>query len=174
MLEKPITPHLWFDTQAREAAELYVSLCPDSRIDHVTVIRDTPSGDCDMVSFTLRGQPFVAISAGPLFRFNPSISFFLHFDPEREPQAREQLDIAWAKLVDGGQVLMELGEYPFSKRYGWVQDRFGLSWQVTPLVLGQVMASGDQAAIDRVTQAFLPMHKLDVATIEAAAKGGTR
>ena len=130
VLAKPITPHLWFDTQAREAAEFYVSVFPDSRIDSSTVLHDTPSGDCEMLSFTLAGHPFMAISAGPVFTFNPSISFFVNFDPSRDPQARERLDISWAKLAEGGKVLMELGEYPFSKRYGWVQDRFGLSWQL--------------------------------------------
>ena len=130
VLDRPITPHLWFDTQAREAAEFYVSVFPESRIDSATVLHDTPSGDCDVISFTLAGQPFMAISAGPLFTFNPSISFFVNFDPAKDPQARERLDIAWKKLAEGGQVLMELGEYPFATRYGWVQDRYGLSWQL--------------------------------------------
>lgn len=302
-LARPITPHLWFDTQAREAATFYASVFPESRITHVTQLRNTPSGDCDVVSFDIRGQPFMAISAGPLFEANPSVSFLVNFDPSRDAQAREKLDALWVKLGDGGQVMMPLQEYPFSKRYGWVQDRygiswqliltdaegeprppivpsllftgdvygkaeeasayyrsvfdgsregqlarrgeasetdragtalftdfrlgptwfaamdsghahgfafneaisfivqcrdqaeldrywaalssdpkseqcgwckdrFGLSWQVTPIVLGEVMRSGDQAAIDRVTQAFLPMKKLDVAKIEAAARGG--
>lgn len=129
-LVKPITPHLWFDTQAREAAEFYCSLFPDSRVDSIVRLRDTPSGDCDLVSFTLAGQPFMAISAGPVFTFNPSISFLVHFDPARDAQAREQLDAAWAKLIDGGQALMPLDAYPFSEHYGWVQDRYGLSWQL--------------------------------------------
>jgi len=129
-LVKPITPHLWFDTQAREAAEFYCSLFPGSRVDSIVRLRDTPSGDCDLVSFTLAGQPFMAISAGPVFTFNPSISFLVHFDPARDAQAREQLDAAWAKLIDGGQALMPLDAYPFSEHYGWVQDRYGLSWQL--------------------------------------------
>jgi predicted 3-demethylubiquinone-9 3-methyltransferase (glyoxalase superfamily) len=132
-LEKPITPHLWFDTQAREAAEFYVSVFPESKIDSIATLRDTPSGDCDVVSFVLWGQPFMAISAGPLFTFNPSISFFVGFDPARDADARERLDALWKQLEKGGKVLMELGEYPFSKHYGWVQDRFGVSWQ---LILG--------------------------------------
>lgn len=299
-LAKPITPHLWFATQAREAAAFYCSVFPDSRVESITTLRDTPSGDCDVVSFVLRGQPFMAISAGPLFNFNPSVSFMVNFDPSRDPQARERLDAAWAKLIDGGQALMPLDAYPFSPHYGWVQDRyglswqliltdpageprpdilpsllftgevcgqaeqagafyrsvfpdsqagqlvrwpggmsperegtvmfsdfrldgawftamdsahehgfrfneavsfmvhcrdqaeidrfweqlsavpeaeqcgwckdrFGLSWQITPVVLGEVMTSGDEAAIRRVTQAFLPMKKLDVAAIENAA-----
>ena len=129
-LVKPITPHLWFDTQAREAAAFYCDLFPDSQVDSVTTLHDTPSGDCDVVAFTLHGQPFMAISAGPMFTFNPSVSFFVNFDPSREPDAAARLERTWAVLIDGGQALMPLDAYPFSKRYGWVQDRYGLSWQL--------------------------------------------
>ena len=129
-LIKPITPHLWFNTEAREAAEFYCSVFPASRIDALTLLRDTPSGDCDLVSFSLNGQPFMAISAGPLFKFNPSVSFMVNFDATRDPQAQEKLDAAWGRLIEGGQALMPLDSYPFSKRYGWVQDRYGLSWQL--------------------------------------------
>lgn len=125
-----ITPHLWFDKQAKEAAEFYASLFPDSAIQSVSTIRDTPSGDCDIVSFRLAGQPFMAISAGPLFKFNPSVSFILNFDPSKDAAAREHLDITWQALSLGGTVLMPLDSYPFSQRYGWVQDRYGLSWQL--------------------------------------------
>ena len=119
-----ITPHLWFDKEAREAAEFYTSLLPDSKVTNVTTITGTPSGDCDIVSFTLAGQSFMAISAGPVFTFNPSISFFICCE------TKEEVDALWAKLSDGGTVLMEIGAYPFSERYGWVQDRWGLSWQI--------------------------------------------
>lgn len=129
-LAKPITPHLWFDTQAKEAAEFYCSVFPDSRIKSVTRIRDTPSGDCDVVSFALHGQPFMAISAGPAFKFNPSVSFFVNFDPSREPDAAVRLDRTWTALIEGGKALIPLDAYPFSQRYGWVQDRYGLSWQL--------------------------------------------
>lgn len=129
-LVKPITPHLWFDTQAREAAAFYCSVFPESYLESVVRLRDTPSGDCDVVTFVLNGQPFMAISAGPVFTFNPSVSFIVNHDPSRDPRARERLDAAWAKLIDGGQALMPLDEYPFSKRYGWLQDRYGLSWQL--------------------------------------------
>jgi predicted 3-demethylubiquinone-9 3-methyltransferase (glyoxalase superfamily) len=125
-----IIPHLWFDTHAKEAAEFYCSLIPDSGITHVTVLHDTPSGDCDVVSFRLAGRPFMAISAGPFFKFNPSISFFLNFDPSRDKNARKNLDTTWEKLSTGGSVLMNLDSYPFSKRYGWLQDKYGLSWQL--------------------------------------------
>jgi predicted 3-demethylubiquinone-9 3-methyltransferase (glyoxalase superfamily) len=129
-LPHPITPHLWFDTQAKEAAAFYCSIFPEAGIDHSSQIHDTPSGDCDIVSFHLAGQPFMAISAGPYFTFNPSISFFVNFDPSRDPQAREHLDALWAALSEGGTALMPLSAYPFSPRYGWVRDKYGVSWQL--------------------------------------------
>jgi predicted 3-demethylubiquinone-9 3-methyltransferase (glyoxalase superfamily) len=125
-----ITPHLWFDNQAKEAAEFYSTLFPHSTITNVTTLHNTPSGDCDVVSFQLWGYAFQAISAGPLFKFNPSISFMVNFDPSQDPEARTRIDAVWVKLVDGGTVLMALDTYPFSERYGWVQDRYGLSWQL--------------------------------------------
>jgi predicted 3-demethylubiquinone-9 3-methyltransferase (glyoxalase superfamily) len=125
-----ITPHLWFDKEAREAAEFYTSVFPYSKITHTSTLRDTPSGDTDLVSFELAGQPFMAISAGPYFKFNPSVSFFVNFDPSRDPQAREHLDQLWDSLSQGGTALMPLQEYPFSKRFGWIQDKYGLSWQL--------------------------------------------
>lgn len=125
-----IIPHLWFDKEAVEAAEFYTSVFPDSRITNITVLHDTPSGDTDIVSFELAGYAFMAISAGPLFKLNPSISFFVNFDPSRDPNARQHLNEMWEKLSRGGTELMPLQEYPFSKHYGWIQDRFGLSWQL--------------------------------------------
>ena len=125
-----ITPHLWFDKEAKEATEFYCSLFPDSKIKNISTITDTPSGDCDIVSFELWGQPFMAISAGPLFRFNPSVSFMVNFDPAKDPAAEEHLNSAWEKLSEGGSSLMPLGEYSFSKRYGWLKDKYGLSWQL--------------------------------------------
>jgi predicted 3-demethylubiquinone-9 3-methyltransferase (glyoxalase superfamily) len=125
-----ITAHLWFDREAREAAEFYASLFDNSRITNVTTLRNTPSGDCDIVSFTLAGQPFMAISAGPLFKFNPSVSFMLNFDPSRDNNARAKLDRVWENLSSGGTALMPLQQYPFSQRYGWIQDKYGLSWQL--------------------------------------------
>jgi predicted 3-demethylubiquinone-9 3-methyltransferase (glyoxalase superfamily) len=119
-----ITPHLWFDKEAKQAAELYVSVFPDSKITSASVIHNTPSGDADIVSFQLAGQPFMAISAGPYFKFNPSISFHV------KCKTKEEVDQMWSKLSEGGTVLMELGSYPFSERYGWCTDKFGLSWQI--------------------------------------------
>jgi predicted 3-demethylubiquinone-9 3-methyltransferase (glyoxalase superfamily) len=125
-----ITPHLWFDTQAKDAAEFYSEIFPDSQITDLTTLRNTPTGDCDVVSFTVWGHSFMAISAGPLFKINPSISFLVNFDPASVPDADQALDRIWAQLADGGHALMPLGEYPFSKRYGWVADRYGVSWQL--------------------------------------------
>lgn len=128
-LMRPITPHLWFDKKAKEAAEFYCTVFPDSKITSATTLHDTPSGDCDLVSFLVWGHPFMAISAGPLFKFNPSISFMVNFDPSREMNAREKIDEVWNKLSDGGTALMPLDRYPFSERYGWIQDKYGVSWQ---------------------------------------------
>lgn len=132
-----IIPHLWFDKEAKEAAAYYASVFPESRVVSATTINGTPSGDCDLVTFDLWGRRFMAISAGPEFRVNPSISFLVNFDPAsfgeestRESAARAKLDEVWGKLSDGGQELMPLGEYPFSRHYGWMQDRYGVSWQL--------------------------------------------
>jgi len=119
-----ITPHLWFDTEAVEAAEFYAATFPDSKVIDVTTIPDTPSGDTDVVTFQLCGQTFQAISAGPLFSFNPSVSFAVSCDTV------DEVDRVWARLADGGTVLVPLDSYPFSERYGWTQDRYGLSWQL--------------------------------------------
>ena len=130
-LHHKITPHLWFDKQAREAAEFYVAAFGNgSRITHSTQLRDTPSGDAESVSFELAGQPFMAISAGPYFKINPSVSFFVNFDPSRDKHARDKLDALWEKLSAGGTALMPLDKYPFSEHYGWVADQYGLSWQL--------------------------------------------
>jgi predicted 3-demethylubiquinone-9 3-methyltransferase (glyoxalase superfamily) len=138
--KQKIVPHLWYNTQAKEAAEFYASVFSaqggsasgglNSKVTGVTQLHDTPSGDAEIVTFEVMGYTFMAISAGPLFAFNPSISFFVNFDPSHMEAAEEKLNEAWAKLTDGGKVLMELGEYPFSNWYGWIQDKYGLSWQL--------------------------------------------
>jgi predicted 3-demethylubiquinone-9 3-methyltransferase (glyoxalase superfamily) len=129
-IKSKIIPYLWYDKEAKEAAAFYCAILPNSKITNMITLHDTPSGDCDIVSFELAGQPFMAISAGPLFKFNPSVSFFLNFDPSRDKNARENLDAAWEKLSQGGSALMPLDKYPFSERYGWIQDKYGLSWQL--------------------------------------------
>ncbi|MBX4196919.1 VOC family protein [Candidatus Pacearchaeota archaeon] len=129
-----ISTHLWYDKEAKEAAKLYTSIIPNSKIHSIKTIHGTPTGDCDIVSFELSGQPFQAISAGPLFKFNPSISFHI------KCKTKEEVDAIWAKISKGGKVLMELGKYPFSERYGWAQDKYGLSWQV--IYVGEKMSKG--------------------------------
>jgi len=125
-----IIPHLWFDKEAREAAEFYTSTFPDSKVAHISTLHNTPSGDCDIVSFELWGYRLMGISAGPLFKFNPSISLMVNFDPAQDQGAKTRIDKLWEKLSAGGNTLMPLDKYPFSERYGWVQDRYGLSWQL--------------------------------------------
>jgi len=129
-----IIPHLWFDKEAVEAAEFYASVFPESKLIHKSVIHDTPSGDCDLVSFTVWNKEFMAISAGPLFKPNPSVSFIVNFDPlffgGSEDAALQAINAVWTKLTQDGHALMEIGSYPFSKRYGWVRDKFGVSWQL--------------------------------------------
>src|SRR5262245_34785824 len=127
---KKIIPHLWFDKEDNEAVAFYTSVYPNSKVTNLTTIHNTPSGDCDIVSFNLCGYSFMAISAGPLFKFNPSISFMVNFDPAQDKEAKTRIDKVWEKLSTGGNVLMPLDRYPFSERYGWVQDRYGLSWQL--------------------------------------------
>lgn len=126
-----ITPHLWFDKEAKEAAEFYVTTFgKSSKVNNVTVLHNTPSGSVDIVAFELLGQKLMGISAGPYFKFNPSISFMVNFDPSQDADAAKRIDKVWANLSKGGKTLMEIGEYPFSKRYGWIQDKYGLSWQL--------------------------------------------
>lgn len=120
-----IFPHLWFDKEAIEATALYTSLFPNSSLKSTTTIHGTPSGDSDIVTFQLAGQDFMAISAGPYFKFNPSISLFVVFDSEAE------IEKVWNKLIEGGKELMPFQTYPWAQKYGWLQDKFGLSWQLS-------------------------------------------
>lgn len=119
-----ITPHLWFDKEAKEAAKIYTSLFSNSRIKNVSTLRNTPSGDSDIISFELAGQPFIAISAGPYFKFTPAVSFLVACE------TKEEVDTLWKALAEGGKVMMELGAYPWSDWYGWTADKYGLSWQI--------------------------------------------
>lgn len=125
-----LVPHLWFDTQAKEAAAFYCSIFPNSEITSGQTMHDTPSGDSEVVSFALDGYHFMAISAGPYFTINPSISFILNFDPSQDDQAEDHLKQLWDKLSDGGNIRMPLKDYPHSKLYGWVEDKYGVSWQL--------------------------------------------
>lgn len=163
-----ITPHLWFNTEAKEATALYTTLFPHSKIEKINTITGTPSGDCDIVDFKLAGQSFAAISAGPYFKLNPAISLFTIFDNEADIKA------AWDKLIDGGKALMGYDTYPWAKKYGWLQDKYGLSWQlswsdnhdfpqkITPAFLfTQAMAGKTKEAIAYYTSIF-PESKTDL------------
>jgi predicted 3-demethylubiquinone-9 3-methyltransferase (glyoxalase superfamily) len=136
-----ITPNLWFDGNAKAAVDFYVSAFPDSRILSTSYYPNSAEeGLADFqldlagrelaVDFEIGNQQFTAINAGPDFQLNPSVSFMVNFDPSRDKGAREHLDELWSKLIDGGEALMSLGSYSFSKRYGWVKDRYGLTWQL--------------------------------------------
>lgn len=164
-----IIPHLWFNTEAKAAAEFYTSIFPNSKITSSAIMKDTPSGDSEIVSFDLSGFSFMAISAGPYFTANPSISFMVNFDPSRDPAAAEHLEIMWSQLSEGGKALMELGEYPFSKKYGWIQDRFGISWQLMltnpegeerPFIIPSLLFTQDKAGKAEVaTDYYLSVFK---------------
>ncbi|MEW6586541.1 MAG: VOC family protein [Nitrospirota bacterium] len=151
-----ITPHLWFDKEAREAAEFYVSVFPGSKVTSVTTLHNTPSGECDVVSFELSGQPFMAISAGPYFKFNEAVSFIVHCDTQ------EEIDYYWDKL----------SAVPEAEQCGWLKDKYGLSWQIVPYVMDEMMKDKDETKVARLTEAFLKMKKFDIDKLERAYKGG--
>jgi predicted 3-demethylubiquinone-9 3-methyltransferase (glyoxalase superfamily) len=136
-----ITPHLWFDKEANEAAKLYTSIFKDSRIKSTATLHNTPSGSVDLLTIQLLGKEFRLINAGPLFKFTPAVSFLVAGD------TKDEVDTLWNELSKGGSALMELGTYPFSERYGWTQDRYGLSWQV--------MFMGDRKAEQKITPTLM-------------------
>ena len=151
-----IVPHLWFDREARQAAEFYTAVFEDSKVTSTTALHETPSGSVEVVAFELFGQDFMAISAGPLFKFNESISFVVKCDRQ------EEIDYYWDRLTsDGGQEV----------ECGWLKDKFGLSWQIVPAVLDEMLTSEDPERIARVTQAFLKMKKFDIAALLRAYDG---
>lgn len=148
-----LVPHLWFDTEARQAAEFYTSIFEDSRIKYSVMLEETPSGTVELVCFEVFGQEFKAISAGPLFKFNESISFIIKCDTQ------EEIDEYWEKLTAGGGQEVQCG---------WLKDKFGLSWQIVPAVMDQMMQSKDPKQVSNVTRAFLRMKKFDIATLQEA------
>jgi predicted 3-demethylubiquinone-9 3-methyltransferase (glyoxalase superfamily) len=156
-----LVPSLWYSEKAEEAAAFYASLLPNSKVDSVTELpADTPSGPADsvkVVEFTLLGQPFLALSAGPLDAFNHSISFMI----ECEDQA--EIDRLWAALSEGGQ----------TEQCGWLKDRYGLYWQIVPSVLGAMMKDKNRARAKRVAEAMLQMTKFDIAGLQKAYEGPT-
>ena len=154
-----VIPHLWYADKAEEAASFYVSLLPNSRIDSVTALpADTPSGPAgsvQIVEFTLAGQPYLALNAGPLDPFNHAISFVINCDDQAE------IDRLWDALSEGGSV----------EQCGWLKDRYGLSWQIVPRVLGEMMKDRDPARSKRVAEAMLKMVKLDIDGLRKAYDG---
>jgi predicted 3-demethylubiquinone-9 3-methyltransferase (glyoxalase superfamily) len=150
-----ITPFLWFDTQAEEAANFYVSICKNSRILNVARYGEAgpgPKGGAMTVVFELDGQKFIALNGGPHFKFNEAISFSV------ECKTQGEVDEFWEKLSQGGQ------ESPC----GWVKDKFGLSWQVNPTQLGEMLGDPDPEKSKRVMKAMLGMKKIDIAGLRKA------
>lgn len=146
-----ITPFLWFDGRAQEAAEFYVSLFPDSRILSSSPLSSGPAEGAALVSFVIAGQEFTALDGGPMFQFSPAISFVVNCE------SQEELDHFWFGLSrDGSQ-----------QQCGWLEDKFGVSWQITPVQLGALL----EANPDKVMTALLEMHRIDLAKLEAAARG---
>ncbi len=132
-----IIPNLWFNDNAEEAVNFYISTFKNSRLGRVArydaagaAASGRPAGSVMTMEFELDGLKFIALNGGPAFTLNPSVSFFLNFDPAKDKDARQHLDAMWKKLSDDGTALMPLDKYPFSEHYGWVQDKFGLSWQL--------------------------------------------
>ncbi len=155
-----ISPHLWYTDKADEAAMFYASIFPDSRVDSVTPIAsDTPSGPANtikVVEFTLCGQSFLAIGAGPHDPFNDAISLHVTCEDQAE------LDRYWNGLLEGGGKAVACG---------WLTDRYGVRWQISPRILGELMKSKQPGVAKRVADAMLKMVKFDVAELERAAKG---
>jgi predicted 3-demethylubiquinone-9 3-methyltransferase (glyoxalase superfamily) len=154
-IKQKIVSHLWYDKEAKEAANFYCSVFPDSRITNVTTLQGTPGGDTDIVTFELFGQEFMAISAGPLFKFNESISFMVYCDTQ------EEIDRYWEKL----------SAVPESEQCGWLKDKYGLSWQIVPTIMDEMMRDDDPERLGRVTEAFLQMKKFDIAALQRAYDG---
>jgi predicted 3-demethylubiquinone-9 3-methyltransferase (glyoxalase superfamily) len=153
-----ITPFLWFDNNAEEAANFYVSVFKNSKILNVSRYGDAgpgPKGSVMVVSFQLEGQQFTALNGGPQFKFSEAFSFVVNCETQKE------IDEYWNKLTSGG------GK---ESACGWLKDKFGFSWQIVPTALGKLM-SGDPKKANRVMQALLQMKKLDIATLEEAAEG---
>jgi predicted 3-demethylubiquinone-9 3-methyltransferase (glyoxalase superfamily) len=153
-----ITPNLWFDTEAEEAAEFYCSIFPNSKItavSHYTEGSPRPAGTVMTVSWVLDGQEFTGINGGPQFNFSEAISLLINCEDQAE------VDYYWEKLTDGGEEV----------QCGWLRDRYGLSWQVVPAGFEEVFTSDDPGRAERAMQAMLGMKKLDLAALQAAADG---
>lgn len=154
-----IVPHLWYPEKAEEAVKFYVSLLPGSSLDSVTALPaespSGPAGSVKVIEFTLAGQPYMAIEAGPMEPFNHAISLLVNCDDQAE------VDRLWDALSKGGSV----------EQCGWLKDRYGVSWQIVPTVLGKMMQDPDRARAKRVAEAMLKMVKLDIEGLQKAYDG---
>lgn len=153
-----ITPFLWFDGQAEAAANFYVSVFEGSKLLNVSRYGDgapMPKGMVMAASFLLAGQEFIALNGGPQFSFSPAISFVVNCE------SQDEIDHYWEKLADGGERL----------QCGWLQDRYGVSWQVVPTILGNLLSDSDVARSQRVMTAMLQMRKLDIEALKQAHRG---
>lgn len=163
-LSRPISVNLWFDTQAEEAANYYVGIFENSRIERVThytkegkEVHGMPEGSVMTVEFYLDGQQFIALNGGPIFKFNEAISLVIGCDTQAE------IDYFWDKLSAGGD--------PSAQQCGWLKDKFGVSWQVVPNMLSQMYSTSGERHTAPLMRAMLKMHKLDIAKLEAAFTG---
>ena len=154
-----IIPHLWFDNQAEEAAKFYISIFKNSKIVNVTrygeagaEVSGRRKGTVMTVTFQLEGQEFIALNGGPHFTFSPAISFFVNCETQ------EEVDELWEKLSEGGEI----------EQCGWLKDKYGVSWQIVPPVLGEMLQNKDAERSERVMEALLKMKKIDIKTLKQA------
>ena len=165
MATQPISPCLWFDSQAEEAARFYTSVFKNSKIGTISrygveghEVHGRPAGSVMTVEFELNGQSFTALNGGPHFKFNEAVSFQIMC------RTQEEVDHHWNKLSQGGD--------PKAQQCGWLKDKYGLSWQVVPSVMAELMSDADREKAGRVMEAMLKMKKLDIAELKRAAEGG--
>lgn len=149
---QPITPYLWFDDKAEEAMDFYVSIFKDSKV--ISTLPG-PDGKAMNVTFELNGQRFIALNGGPMYDFTPAISFFV------KCETQEEVDYYWEKLTDGGS----------EEQCGWLKDKYGLSWQIIPTRLGELLGDPDREAANRALQAMLQMQKIEISKLEQAFAG---
>jgi len=164
IVSQKLTPNLWFDNNAEEAVNLYVSVFKNSGIGRIVrygsegqEIHKMPEGTIMTIEFKIEGQEFVALNGGPVFQFSESVSFIINCETQ------DEVDYYWEKLSEGGDVRAQV--------CGWLKDKFGLSWQVVPTILTELMLDQDQAKANRVMAAMLKMKKLDIETLRRASVG---
>lgn len=160
-IKQKITPHLWFDNQAESAAIFYTSIFKDSKIEEITYygkegfeIHGMPDGTILTVAFQIEGQEFIALNGGPHFKFNEAISFIIHCETQSE------VDYYWDRLTEGGD--------PDAQQCGWLKDKYGVSWQIVPNVVTEMLNDPDKDKSERVIKSLLGMKKLDIKTLEEA------